>query len=236
MAAAKENLEAVDAAPMAEDGCSRMCDDGWGWITHRRRVIGRRSTTCRLEDADLQAQAEPLRRPGTPISMAACRAVMARQRGPGCGSGAGLADAFKLRSQYLSERSFAHNLDQVLAASSRPTPSSPSPRPTASHERYLQSHARRPQIYPLLMRHLIGAGTSREAVAGRRYGGIFVELLQCPPWPSSEKNGYLGAPLKLVRRFWHAAIPQSGPPRESKLVSKEPGALHDSQFAVRRPG
>ena len=95
-------------------------DDGWGLDLHRRRALERR--VCRL--ACPQAR-RPLRRPAADLH-GACRAVWL-DRGRR-GSGAGLADGSRLPVSVGP----LHQPDQVPGASSRPTPSSPSPRPTAS--------------------------------------------------------------------------------------------------------
>ena len=95
-------------------------DDGWGWISHRRRPLERR--VCRL--ACRQAR-RPLRRPAADLH-GACRAVWL-DRGRR-GSGAGLADGSRLPVSVGP----LHQPDQVLGHPAVPTPSSPSPRPTAS--------------------------------------------------------------------------------------------------------
>ena len=91
-----------------------------GLDLHRRRALERR--VCRL--ACLQAR-RPLRRPAADLH-GACRAVWL-DRGRR-GSGAGLADGSRLPVSVGP----LHHTRSSSGASSRPTPSSPSPRPTAS--------------------------------------------------------------------------------------------------------
>ena len=99
LAAAKENLEAVDAAPTAEDPAECVTDKGYhfGLKGARRRP---------LEDADLRAQAERFcalarRRGGPPGSH--------QQPDPAViGRGQGSLQA----ARRDRERSFAHNLDR----------------------------------------------------------------------------------------------------------------------------
>ena len=155
LAAAKENLEAVDAAPTAEDPAECVTDKGY----HSRSVL-KALDDGPLEDADLRAQAERFcalaRRDG-----AARRAVTNNRTRLLSGVA---KEAFKLRAEIV-ERSFVHNLDRggMRRTWLRGREN--------VHKRYLLHVAG--HNLSLLMRKLIGAGTPREAVAGG-YGCICV--------------------------------------------------------------
>ena len=154
LAAAKENLEAVDAAPTAEDPAECVTDKGY----HSRSVLKA------LDDGPWKTRISEPKQKG-----------FARWHGDGAARRAvtnnrtrllsGVAkEAFKLRAEIV-ERSFAHNLDRggMRRTWLRGREN--------VHKRYLLHVAG--HNLSLLMRKLIGAGTPREAVAGG-YGCICV--------------------------------------------------------------
>ena len=154
LAAAKENLEAVDAAPTAEDPAEYVTDKGY----HSRSVLKA------LDDGPWKTRISEPKQKG-----------FARWHGDGAARRAvtnnrtrllsGVAkEAFKLRAEIV-ERSFAHNLDRggMRRTWLRGREN--------VHKRYLLHVAG--HNLSLLMRKLIGAGTPREAVAGG-YGCICV--------------------------------------------------------------
>ncbi len=156
LAAAEANLEAVDAAPTAEDPAECVTDKGY----HSRSVLKA------LDDSPWKTRiAEPKQ---TGFSRwrgdeAARRAVTNNRARLSSGVA---REAFKLRAEIV-ERSFAHNLDRggMCRTWLRGREN--------VHKRYLLHVAG--HNLSLLMRQLIGAGTPREAVAGG-YGAIFVLL------------------------------------------------------------
>ena len=156
LAAAKENLEAVDAAPTAEDPFGRMCDRQGLSLTVGLKGARRRP----LEDADLRAQAE--RFCALAGDGAARRAVTNNRTRLLSGVA---KEAFKLRAEIV-ERSFAHNLDRggMRRTWLRGREN--------VHKRYLL-HVAGHNLSLLMRTLLIGAGTPREAVAGG-YGCICV--------------------------------------------------------------
>ena len=136
LAAAKENLEAVDAAPTAEDPAECVTDKGY----HSRSV---RSTTA------------PGRR-GSPSPSRKVRAGTAtgRPAGQSPTTGPGCYRAWPRKPSSCAPRSSsaAHNLDRGGMHMAQNV-----------HKRYLLHVAG--HNLSLLMRKLIGAGTPREAVA-----------------------------------------------------------------------
>ncbi len=154
LAAAKENLEAVDAAPTAEDPAECVTDKGY----HSRSVLKA------LDDGPWKTRISEPKQKG-----------FARWRGDGAARRAvtnnrtrllsGVArEAFKPRAEIV-ERSFAHNLDRggMRRTWLRGREN--------VHKRYLLHVAG--HNLSLLMRQLIGAGTPKEAVAGG-YGALLV--------------------------------------------------------------
>ena len=154
LAAAKENLEAVDAAPTAEDPAECVTDKGY----HSRSVLKA------LDDGPWKTRISEPKQKG-----------FARWHGDGAARRAvtnnrtrllsGVAkEAFKLRAEIV-ERSFAHTLDRggMRRTWLRGREN--------VHKRYLLHVAG--HNLSLLMRKLIGAGTPQEAVAGG-YGCICV--------------------------------------------------------------
>ena len=154
LAAAKENLEAVDAAPTAEDPAECVTDNGLS-LTVGLKGARRRP----LEDADLRAKQKGFAR--WHGDGAARRAVTNNRTRLLSGVA---KEAFKLRAEIV-ERSFAQNLDRggMRRTWLRGREN--------VHKRYLLHVAG--HNLSLLMRKLIGAGTPREAVAGG-YGCICV--------------------------------------------------------------
>jgi len=154
LAAAEANLEAVDAAPTAEDPADCVADKGY----HARAVLKA------LEDSPWKSRiAEPKQNGFSRWhgDQAARRAVTNNR----VRLKSGVArEAFKLRAEIV-ERSFAHILDRggMRRTWLRGREN--------VHKRYLLHVAG--HNLSLLMRQLIGAGTPREAVAGG-YGCIFV--------------------------------------------------------------
>ena len=161
LAAAKENLEAVDAAPTAEDPAECVTDKGY----HSRSVLKA------LDDGPWKTRISEPKQKG-----------FARWHGDGAARRAvtnnrtrllsGVAkEAFKLRAEIV-ERSFAHNLDRggMRRTWLRGREN--------VHKRYLLHVAG--HNLSLLMRKLIGAGTPREAVAGG-YGWICVLIAPAGP-------------------------------------------------------
>ena len=161
LAAAKENLEAVDAAPTAEDPAECVTDKGY----HSRSVLKA------LDDGPWKTRISEPKQKG-----------FARWHGDGAARRAvtnnrtrllsGVAkEAFKLRAEIV-ERSFAHNLDRggMRRTWLRGREN--------VHKRYLLHVAG--HNLSLLMRKLIGAGTPREAVAGG-YGCICVLIAPAGP-------------------------------------------------------
>ena len=140
LAAAKENLEAVDAAPTGEDPAECVTDKGY----HSRSVL---KALEDMEDADLRAQAERFAR--WHGDGAARRAVTNNRTRLLSGVA---KEAFKLRAEIV-ERSFAHNLDRggMRRTWLRGREN--------VHKRYLLHVAG--HNLSLLMRKLIGAGTPR---------------------------------------------------------------------------
>ena len=145
-------------------------DDGWGWIftaiEHwNAECVGWH--VCKRGDRFAALQ---------PISMGLARAVCLDLRR--CGVGAGLADGSRLPGS-------------SSGASSRPTPSSNSPRPTASPK--VQSHAQgTDHPWPHLPQHR-GAAERRPRVRRTVQSQWIVE-----------KNGYL-SPAQ-ARQAWHTAM------------------------------
>ena len=154
LAAAEANLEAVDAAPTAEDPADCVADKGY----HARAVLKA------LEDSPWKSRiAEPKQNGFSRWhgDQAARRAVTNNR----VRLKSGVArEAFKLRAEIV-ERSFAHILDRggMRRTWLRGREN--------VHKRYLLHVAGHNPS--LLMRRRIGAGTPREAVAGG-YGCIFV--------------------------------------------------------------
>ena len=154
LAAAEANLEAVDAAPTAENPAACVADKGY----HARAVLKA------LEDSPWKSRiAEPKQNGFSRWhgDQAARRAVTNNR----VRLKSGVArEAFKLRAEIV-ERSFAHILDRggMRRTWLRGREN--------VHKRYLLHVAG--HNLSLLMRQLIGAGTPREAVAGG-YGCIFV--------------------------------------------------------------
>ena len=156
LAAAEENLEAVDAAPTVEDPAECITDKGY----HSRSVLKT------LDDSPWKTRiAEPKQKGFSRWrgDEAARRAVTNNRARLSSGVA---REAFKLRAEIV-ERSFAHNLDRggMRRTWLRGREN--------VHKRYLLHVAG--HNLSLLMRQLIGAGTPREAVAGG-YGRIFVLL------------------------------------------------------------
>ena len=156
LAKAEANLEAVDAAPTAEEPAECVADKGY----HSRAVLRA------LDDSPWKTRIAAPKQTGFSRwhgDEAARRAVTnnrARLK-------SGVArEAFKLRAEIV-ERCFAHNLDRggMRRTWLRGREN--------VHKRYLLHVAG--HNLSLLMRQLIGAGTPRKAVAGG-YGGIFVLL------------------------------------------------------------
>ena len=161
-------------------------DDGWGWIF---TAVEHWNAEC----VGWHVASAAIASPPCTISMG-----LARLYGS---TSAGAARGLALRMDHGSQSvGPLHATRSSSGASSRPTPSSPSPRPTASPR--VQSHAEGTD-HP--WSHL----PQHRGAAGRR--PRLRRTLQCPV--DLEKNGYLQA-----RQAWHAAI--SGPPGD-KLVSKE---------------
>ena len=154
LAAAEANLEAVDAAPTAENPAACVADKGY----HSRAVLKA------LDDSLWKTRiAEPKQKGfsrwhGDEAAQRAVTNNRVRLK-----SGVARA-AFKRRAEIV-ERSFAHNLDRggMRRTWLRGREN--------VHKRYLLHVAG--HNLSLLMRQLIGAGTPREAVAGG-YGCIFV--------------------------------------------------------------
>jgi len=154
LAAAKENLASVGAAPTAEDPADCVTDKGY----HSRAVLKA------LDDGPWKTRiAEPKQKGFARWhgDEAARRAVINNRTRLLSGVA---KDAFKLRAEIV-ERSFAHNLDRggMRRTWLRGREN--------VHKRYLLHVAG--HNLSLLMRKLIGAGTPREAVAGG-YGALFV--------------------------------------------------------------
>ena len=156
LAKAEANLEAVDAAPTAEDPAECVADKGY----HSRAALRA------LNDSPWKTRIAAPKQTGFSRwhgDEAARRAVTnnrARLK-------SGVArEAFKLRAEIV-ERCFAHNLDRggMRRTWLRGREN--------VHKRYLLHVAG--HNLSLLMRQLIGAATPREAVAGG-YRGIFVLL------------------------------------------------------------
>ena len=154
LAAAEANLEAVDAAPTAENPAACVADKGY----HSRAVLKA------LDDSLWKTRiAEPKQKGfsrwhGDEAAQRAVTNNRVRLK-----SGVARA-AFKRRAEIV-ERCFAHNLDRggMRRTWLRGREN--------VHKRYLLHVAG--HNLSLLMRQLIGAGTPREAVAGG-YGCIFV--------------------------------------------------------------
>ena len=159
-------------------------DDGWGWIftavEHwNAECVGWH--VCKRGDRFAALQ---------PISMG----LAGLYGSTAAGAARGLALRMDHGSQYLSD----HFTNQIKFASSRPTPSSPSPRPTASPS----------------------GSIAREQFHGRIYRNI-AELRELRRYNAQwivEKNGYLSP----ARSSGVARRSQSGPP--PNLCP--PGALH----------
>ena len=154
LAAAEANLEAVDAAPTAENPAACVADKGY----HSRAVLKA------LDDSLWKTRiAEPKQKGfsrwhGDEAAQRAVTNNRVRLK-------SGVArEAFKRRAEIV-ERCFAHNLDRggMRRTWLRGREN--------VHKRYLLHVAG--HNLSLLMRQLIGAGTPREAVAGG-YGCIFV--------------------------------------------------------------
>jgi len=156
LAAAEATLDVVDAAPTAENPAELVTDKGY----HSRVVLKN------LDDSPWKTRiSEPMQKGfsrwrGDEEARRAVTNNRVRLK-------SGVArEAFKLRAEIV-ERSFAHNLDR---GGMRRTWL----RGRANvHKRYLLHVAG--HNLSLLMRHLIGAGTPKEAVAGG-YGCYFVLL------------------------------------------------------------
>jgi len=154
LAAAEANLEAVDAAPTAENPAACVADKGY----HSRAVLKA------LDDSLWKTRISEPKQKGFSRwhgDEAAQRAVTNNR----VRLKSGVArEAFKRRAEIV-ERSFAHNLDRggMRRTWLRGREN--------VHKRYLLHVAG--HNLSLLMRQLIGAGTPREAVAGG-YGCIFV--------------------------------------------------------------
>ena len=153
LAAAKENLEAVDAAPTAEDPAECVTDKGY----HSRSVLKA------LDDGPWKTRISEPKQKGFARwhGDGAARRAVTNNR-PGC------YRAWPRKPSSCaprSERSFAHNLDRggMRRTWLRGREN--------VHKRYLLHVAG--HNLRLLMRKLIGAGTPREAVAGG-YGCICV--------------------------------------------------------------
>ena len=156
LAAAQERLEAVDAAPTAEDPAECVTDKGY----HSRAVLKA------LDDGPWKTRiAEP-----KPKGFARWRGDQAARRAVTNNRARLLSQvarqAFKLRAEIV-ERSFAHSLDRggMRRTWLRGREN--------VHKRYLLHVAG--HNLSLLMRQLIGAGTPKEAVA-RGYMAIFLIL------------------------------------------------------------
>ena len=154
LAAAEANLEAVDAAPTAENPAACVADKGY----HSRAVLKA------LDDSLWKTRISEPKQKGFSRwhgDEAAQRAVTNNR----VRLKSGVArEAFKRRAEIV-ERCFAHNLDRggMRRTWLRGREN--------VHKRYLLHVAG--HNLSLLMRQLIGAGTPREAVAGG-YGCIFV--------------------------------------------------------------
>ena len=166
LAAAEENLEAVDAAPTAEDPAECVTDKGY----HSRSVLKA------LDDGPWKTRISEPKQKG-----------FARWRGDEAARRAvannrtrllsGVArEAFKPRAEIV-ERSFAHNLDRggMRRTWLRGREN--------VHKRYLLHVAGHNLSLP--MRQLIGAGTPKEAVAGG-YGALFVLVTPTGAVPSAQ--------------------------------------------------
>ena len=182
-------------------------DDGWGWIftaiEHwNAECVGWH--VCKRGDRFAALQ---------PISMGLARLYASTSAGAAGGWPCGWITAPSICRTTSPTRSSS-------GASSRPTPSSNSPRPTASC-REVQSHAQGTD-HPCASTQHRGAAERRPRV--RR-------TVQCPvdrgeerlPEPRSSSSG--------------VATPRchSGPPHPDKLVSKEPGAIHLQPTSVPIP-
>ncbi len=154
LAVAEANLEAVDAAPTAEDPAECVADKGY----HSRAVLKA------LDDSPWKTRISEPKQNGFSRwhgDEAARRAVTNNR----VRLKSGIArEAFKLRAEIV-ERCFAHTLDRggMRRTWLRGREN--------VHKRYLLHVAGYNRS--LLMRQLIGAGTPRQAVAGG-YGCIFV--------------------------------------------------------------
>ena len=154
LAKAEANLEAVDAAPTAEDPAECIADKGY----HSRAVLRALGDSPWKTRIAAPEQTGFSRWHGDEAARRAVTNNRARLK-------SGVArEAFKLRAEIV-ERSFAHNLDRggIRRTWLRGREN--------AHKRYLLHVAGR--NLPLPMRQRIGADTPREAVAGG-YGGIFV--------------------------------------------------------------
>ena len=154
LAAAEANLEAVDAAPTAEDPAECVTDKGY----HSRLVLKA------LDDGPWKSRISEPKQKGFARwhgDDAARRAVTNNRTRLLSGVA---REAFKLRAEIV-ERSFAHNLDRggMRRTWLRGREN--------VHKRYLLHVAG--HNLSLLMRQLIGAGTPKEAVAGG-IGALFV--------------------------------------------------------------
>ncbi len=157
LAVAQEKLEALGVGPTPEDPAECVADKGY----HSRAVLKA------LDDGPWKTRIAEPKQNGQPNwrgDKAARRAVTNNRAR--LVSGVARA-AFKLRAEIV-ERSFAHILDRggLRRTWLRGREN--------AHKRYLLHVAG--HNLSLLMRQLIGAGTPREAVAGR-YGGIFLLLV-----------------------------------------------------------
>ena len=175
LAAAEENLEAVDAVPTAEDPADYVADKGY----HSRTVLKalydnpwKTRTAAPKQTALSRWHCDEAARRAVTNNRARLKSGVARE-------------ALKFPAE-LVERSVAHNLER--GGMRRPWPR----RRENMHKRY-PLHAASYDL-SLPMRQLIGAGTAREAVAGG-YGGIFTLLTptgaMLVPWGSR----------KTARRF-----------------------------------
>jgi len=154
LAAAEANLEAVDAAPTAENPAACVADKGY----HSRAVLKALDDSLRKTRIAEPKQKGFSRWHGDEAAQRAVTNNRVRLK-------SGVArEAFKRRAEIV-ERSFAHNLDRggMRRTWLRGREN--------VHKRYLLHVAG--HNLSLLMRQLIGAGTPREAVAGG-YGCIFV--------------------------------------------------------------
>ena len=154
LTAAEANLEAVDAAPTAEDPAECVTDKGY----HSRAVLKA------LDDGPWKTRISEPKQKGFSRwhgDEAARRAVTNNRTRLLSGVA---KEAFKLRAEIV-ERSFAHILDRggMRRTWLRGREN--------VHKRYLLHVAG--HNLSLLMRQLIGAGTPKEAVAGG-YGALFV--------------------------------------------------------------